>query len=189
MRRLALLAAACVLVLALAVWWFFARPQTLAANLPSLLREVQALNELVSVKYRVQKVVGMEEQKAYAGAERLLLIVQADVLAGVDLNGLRATDLSWTGRRRVLLHLPEPKILRVVLDDKQTKVWDRSITWWTPWVPFNPDLERQARLRAIESIQEDAVGMGILPQARQQAEASISRLLRALGIEAVAFGS
>lgn len=185
MKRLAVIA----LVLVAALWWFFARPSTLAANLPSLLREVQALNELVSVKYRVQKVVGIEEQKTYVGAERLLLIVQADVLAGVDLNGLQATNFELAGSRRVLLRLPAPKILRVVLDDKQTKVWDRSITWWTPWVPFNPDLERQARLRAIESIEADALEMGILPQARKQAEASITRLLQALGIEAVTFGS
>jgi Protein of unknown function (DUF4230) len=189
MKRLALLGALLAFVLITAIWWFFARPQTLTANLPSLLREVQALSELASVKYRVQKVVGIEEQKPYAGAERLLLIVQADVLAGVDLNGLQATNLEWTGRRRVLLHLPAPKILRVVLDDKQTKVWDRSITWWTPWVPFNPDLERQARLRAIESIEADALEMGILLQARKNAEASISRLLQALGMEAVSFRS
>ena len=178
-----------LLALALMAWWFLARPLPLAASLPTLLREIQAMNELVSVKYKVQKVVGIEEQKSYVGAERLLLIVQADVLAGVELNGLQATNLQWTGDRRVLIRLPQPKILHIVLDDKQTKVWDRSITWWTPWVPFNPDLERQARLSAIESIREDAIQMGILPQARQHAEASLSRLLRALGLEAVTFGS
>src|SRR3981189_2275989 len=103
--------------------------------------EIQRLNELVSVKYTVQKVVGLEEQKVPFGSEKLLLFVQAEVLAGIDLSKLAAADIKWLPAKRMQVMLPPPKIEHVVIDDKETKVWDRQITWWTPWVPYNPDLE------------------------------------------------
>ena len=46
-----------------------------------MVREIQQLNELVSVKYTIQKVVGLKEKKAPFGSEKLLLIVQAEVLS------------------------------------------------------------------------------------------------------------
>jgi hypothetical protein len=76
-----------------------------------------------------------------------------------------------------------------VIDDKETKVWDRQITWWTPWVPFNPDLERQARLVARDTIQQAALDMGILDQARRNAEAAIRSLLDTLGVKSVTVGA
>ena len=76
-----------------------------------------------------------------------------------------------------------------MIDDKQTKVWDRSITWWTPWVPFNPDLERQARLAAKDEIEKAALEMGILDQARRNAEVSIRSLLETFGVKAVTIGT
>src|ERR1700722_11991540 len=128
----------------------------------AVVQEIQRLNELVSVKYTVQKVVGLEEKKVPLGSEKLLLFVQADVLAGIDLSSLTARDVKLLPDRRVQIALPPPKIVHIVIDDKATKVWDRQITWWTPWVPFNPDLERQARLTAREAIEQGAIEMGIL---------------------------
>jgi hypothetical protein len=139
---------------------------------PGILRQVQALSELASVKYSIQKVIGLREDKVPVGSESILLVVQGTVVAGVDLKELDERDIQIEADR-VLLKLPEPKILHVYLDDKHTQVWDRKVTWWTPWVPYNPDLERQARLRATESIQTQAEEMGILRDARRNAENTI----------------
>jgi hypothetical protein len=35
------------------------------------------------------------------------------------------------------MKLPPSKILHVEFDEKSTKVWDRTKTWWTPWVPYD----------------------------------------------------
>ncbi len=156
-------------------------------GLPAVLRQVQTLNELVSVKYRIQKVVGIEEHKIPVGTEKLLLVVQADVLAGVDLSSLALEKISISDARQIAVTLPPAQILHVVFDDKQTRVWDRQVTWWTPWIPYNPDLERQARLVATESVKQSAAEMGILNDARRSAETSIRRLLEALGFQAVSF--
>jgi hypothetical protein len=151
----------------------------------SVVHEIQRLNELVSVKYTVQKVVGLEEQKVPFGSEKLLLFVQAAVLAGIDLSTVTAGDVRLLSAGRMQVALPAPKIVDIVIDDKQTKVWDRRITWWTPWVPFNPDLERQARLAAKDTIERAAIEMGILDQARRNAEAGIRGLLETIGVKSV----
>lgn len=157
-----------------------------AAN---VVHEIQRLNELVSVKYTVQKVVGLEQQKVPFGSEKLLLFVQAEALAGIDLSSLAASDVKLLPARRMQVVLPPPKIVHIVIDDKQTKVWDRRITWWTPWVPFNPDLERQARLAAKDSIERAAIEMGILDQARRNAEVGIRSLLETFGVKSVTVSS
>ena len=178
-----------------ALAFFFSRTITSYASpaktldAPAIVHEIQRLNELVSVKYTIQKVVGLEEKKVPLGSEKILLFVQADVLAGIDLSLLTARDLKLLPGKQMQIALPPPKIVHIVIDDKQTKVWDRRITWWTPWVPFNPDLERQARLAATDEIEHTALEMGILDQARRNAEAGIRSLLEAIGVRSVIVGS
>jgi hypothetical protein len=87
----------------------------------------------------------------------------------------------------VLVSLPPAEVTSVVIDDKQTRVWDRSITWWTPWVPYNQDLERQARLQARDEAEKAAREMGILHQARANAETVLRELLRSSGAKEVKF--
>jgi hypothetical protein len=152
---------------------------------PAVVREIRSLSELVSVKYTVQKVVGLEEKKTPVGAEKLLLIVQAEVLAGVDLSQMTPAGIKLLPHDEIQLALPPARIFHIVIDDKETKVWDRQITWWTPWVSPNPDLERQARLAATKSIEQAALDMGILDQARRNAETVIRNLLETLGAKSV----
>ena len=175
-----------LLVAALAFFWRGSRVGV-SADAPAMLREIQRLNELVTVKYSIQKVVGLEEQKRPVGSEKLLLIVQAKVLAGVDLAALSSADVIRVRTGELLVRLPAAQILHVVVDEKSTKVWDRQVTWWTPWVPYNQDLERQARVAALESIRESAMEMGILVDAQANARSSIRRLLEAVGIRQVSF--
>jgi len=75
----------------------------------AIVHEVQQLNELVSVKYTIQKVVGLEEQKIPLGSEKLLLFVQAEVLAGIDLSVLRASDVRMFPDKRMQVSLPPPR--------------------------------------------------------------------------------
>lgn len=171
--------------------FFFVDRRTLAVrtfDAPAVVREIQSLSELVSVKYTVEKVVGLEEKKTPVGSEKLLLIVQAEVLAGVDLATLSPGAIKIQGGN-IRVALPPARIFHIVIDDNQTKVWDRQITWWTPWVSPDPDLERQARLAAIKSVQQAALDMGILDQARRNAETVIRNLLQTLGAKSVTLGS
>ena len=100
---------------------FFINRRTLpiqTLDSPAIVRQIQGLSELVSVKYTVQKVVGLEEKKKPVGSEKLLLIVQAEVLGGGRSSGVETrqspdpdgrkyqarasarADLSHRGRRQ-----------------------------------------------------------------------------------------
>lgn len=154
---------------------------------PAVITQIQGLRELVTVKYGIQKVVALEEKKVPFGAERMLLFVQAEVSGGIDLSQLREEHVKAFPDGALAIALPRASITSIVIDDTQTRVWDRSITWWTPWVPYNPDLERQARLMAKADCEKAALEMGILAQARRNAEEAIRALLLQAGAREVRF--
>jgi hypothetical protein len=178
------LGAACVYL------YFFGRREATVhrvVDAPAVLKEIQELSELVTVKYNIQKVVGLKEDKVPFGSEQVLLMVQASVLGGVDLAGLGTNDVSVAADNAIVVKLPMARVMHVFIDEQQTKVWDRSKTWWTPWVPYSPDLEQRARLAAIESVQAAALEMGLLSHAQANAEKTIREFLRAAGAESVRF--
>ncbi|HYP13112.1 MAG TPA: DUF4230 domain-containing protein, partial [Bryobacteraceae bacterium] len=147
--------------------------------------QVRQLNELATVRYTVQKIVGLKEQRYPLGSESILLIMQAGVHAGVNLSALKADDVTIRSDGTVVVRIPPPKILSISVDEKETKVWDRQKTWWTPWVPYDIDLERRARMEGLKSIQEAALAMGILSQAEQNADSAIRGLLKLAGVSSV----
>lgn len=148
-----------------------------AASPATVITEVRKLNQLVTVRYRIQRVVGIREQKVPVGEESILLMVQGEVLAGVDLDSIRPRDVDYAGKGNVVIALPSSRVFNSFLDEEQTKVWDRRITWWTPWVPYDPDLEHKARLQALNEVRNAALQMGILEQAEKNAKVSIRELL------------
>ncbi|MBV8896651.1 MAG: DUF4230 domain-containing protein [Acidobacteriaceae bacterium] len=151
---------------------------------PAIVTEITRLNQLVTVKYSIQRVVGLHEPKIPIGEESILLMVQGEALAGIDLSKLKPGDVNYNGPHSVLITLPRARLMNVFLDEKQTKVWDRQITWWTPWVPYDPDLEHKARMQALDDVRNAALQMGILDHAQTNAESSIRDLLAALQLSA-----
>ena len=149
----------------------------------AIVTQVKPLKQLVTVRYSIQRVVGLREPKVPLGEESILLMVQGEALAGVDLEGITSRDITYSQPRAVTITLPHARLFNVFLDEKYTKVWDRQITWWTPWVAPDPDLEHQARLRAIDEVRNGALSMGILDQAEKNAETAIRDLLRSFGLE------
>ena len=155
-----------------------------ALDLPSVITQIKQLKQLVTVRYSIQRVIGMTESKDPFGSESILLMVGGEALAGVELAQLTPNDVVLSdGNRKALIALPPAKLLDTYLDEKQIKVWDHHVTWWTPWVPFNPDLEHKARLQALNEVRSAALSMGILDQAQRNAETAIRDFLAAFGIQ------
>jgi uncharacterized protein DUF4230 len=177
--------AAIILAVAIAAFLWFNRAKRPEVDRQAVVAQVQRLNQLATVKYTVQKVVGLEEPKTPVGAERILLILQATVTAGVDLSRLKPEDITVHPGGGVLVRLPEAQILNVTVDENETRVWDRQTTWWTPWIPYSKDLEQKARKQGLESIRGAAIQMGILTQAQQNAESAIRGLLELAGVKPV----
>lgn len=175
------------LLAVLVIWWFASARRDARLETPAVVAQVRQLHELSTVRYTVQKVVALREQKTPIGSEEILLVAQARVEAGVDLASLREADVEVRRDGSVRIRLPQARVLNVAIDEKETKVWDRSKTWWTPWVPFSRDLEQRARLQAIEEARKAALDMGILGQAQRNAEQSIRSLLMLAGVKSVVF--
>ena len=150
----------------------------------TVITRVQSLKQLVTVRYSIERVVGLREPKVPLGEESILLMVEGEALAGVDLESMRPRDIARSGNRRLLIALPPARLFNVFLNEKQTKVWDRQITWWTPWVPPDPDLEHKARLQGLDDVRNAALKMGILDQAQKNAQTAIRDLLTGLGTQA-----
>jgi hypothetical protein len=153
-------------------------------NSTAVVTQVQRLNQLATVKYSIQRVVGLREPKIPIGEESVLLMVQGEALAGIDLSKLKPRDITFTGPKSLVIALPRARLLNVFIDEKQTKVWDHEVTWWTPWVPIDPELEHKARMQALDDMRKAALDMGILNQAQTNAESSIRDLLSALELKA-----
>jgi hypothetical protein len=183
-KAIAVVSTACLIALVVYVFWHGPRRDL---DSVAVVKQVQRLNELVTVRYGIEKVVGLKEDKWPVGSESILLLVEGRVLAGVDLSQLKAGDVRFIGRDDVHVRLPPAHIEDAYLDEKYTKVWDRSITWWTPWVTADIDLEHKARMRALEEIKASALEMNILGDARRNAEMDIRSLLEAFGMKNVEF--
>jgi uncharacterized protein DUF4230 len=175
------------LLIALGIIFLFTRGVEQQPDLDpqAVVAQVRRLNQLSTVRYTVQKVIGLKEQKQPIGEESILLVMQARVEAGIDLASLREQDIFRRPDGALVLRLPAARILNVAVDEKETKVWDREKTWWTPWVPYSIDLEQRARVEGLESVKKAALDMGILKDAEQNAESSIRGLLGLAGVKSV----
>jgi len=146
----------------------------------TVLRQVQSLSQLVTVKYVMEKVVVLEDVKWF-GESRVLLIAHGVVKAGVDLGQMTPEDLRVSGKN-ICLRLPPPRITDAYLDDKETRVVERSTGLLRS---FNKDLEQTARQNAVDDIRRAARTAGILQDAEDQARAQITSLCRQMGFEEV----
>ncbi len=103
-------------------------------NTTTVVHEVQTLSDLVTVKFVLNKVVVLEDVKWY-GENRVLLLAQGVVKAGIDLKRLKPEDVSIAGKK-ISLRLPPPSITDAYLDDAASQVIDHTtglLRARTPW--------------------------------------------------------
>jgi hypothetical protein len=179
--------AALVLVFGLIAGWLAGRLLPLRdADHPqirdtdTLVREVQGLNQLVTVKYVLEKLVILEDARWY-GENRVLLVAHGIAKAGVDLSKLKPGDVSLNGST-ISLKLPKPQLLDVYLDDRKTEVIERSTGLLRS---FDKDLEQDARRQAVDRIRAAAYESGILKEADDRAQTQLADFFRRMGFHDV----
>ena len=147
-------------------------------NTATMLKQVQTLSELVTVKYVLEKVVILEDIKWY-GENRVLLVAHGVVKAGVDLQEIKPEDVR-VDDKKVLVKLPPARITDVYLDDKKTRVVDRTTGLLRA---FDKDLEQSARRQAVEDLSISARVNGINGDAEERARLQLTNLFHQLGLE------
>ncbi len=178
---------AVILLFGFGIWLGFTVPSLLGVtsrprtySTATILRQVQTVSQLVTVKYVMEKVVVLEDVKWF-GENRVLLVAHGIVKAGVDLGRLEADDVKVSGQK-ITIRLPMPQITDTYLDDKQTYVVERTTGILRE---FDKDLEQTARQNAVADIQRAARVNGILKDACERAEAQLKLLFHGMGFSEV----
>jgi hypothetical protein len=159
-------------------------------NTATVLKQVQTLSQLVTVKYVMEKVEVLSDppqnllRQFWFDDTHIVLVAHGIVKAGVDLSQLKPEDLKIS-EKRIVLTLPPAQITDAYLDDNRTQVVERNTGFLRS---FNKDLEQTARQNAVDDIRRAARSGGILKDAEERARAMLTHLFRQLGFEEVEFG-
>ncbi len=152
----------------------------------TIITEVRSLARLETIEYTVEKVITAEigqGELAFLFGDKLLFVAHGSVIAGIDLEKLKAEDI-WLEGETLYVKLPPAEIFVATLDNEKSYVYDRETGLFTHGAT---DLETQARQVAEAEIYKAAIEDGILEQAQQNAENYMARLLRSLGYNTVIF--
>jgi hypothetical protein len=148
---------------------------------PTVVNRIQQLQRLETVVFTMDKIVSGEHGSSYLpdflAADRLLLVVHGEVIAGVDFANMPAANIQVKGKQ-VSLRLPEAQVFTTRLDSSRTRVYSRQTGWL---VPADPNLETQVRQEAEREIQDAAIADGVLKTAQQNARTTLTSMLRGLG--------
>ena len=161
------------------------RSTRIDTSTPAVVEKIRQLSRLETVNYSIDKIVEGNKEYPYLPnfltGDKLLLIAHGEVIAGIDLNQLKNSDVS-VHADAVEVELPEPQILTTRIDNGQTRVYSR-VTGLL--VPADPNLESQVRLAAEQQFTQSALADGVLDKARQNARGSVTALLYGLGFHHV----
>ncbi|MCX6882104.1 MAG: DUF4230 domain-containing protein [Verrucomicrobia bacterium] len=157
-------------------------PKSPYLNTSTVIRQVQALSELVTIKYVLEKVIVFEDAKWY-GENRVILIANGVVKAGIDLNKLTPLDIQ-INEGTIHIKLPQEQITDVYLDERKTQVLEHSTGLLRL---FDKDLQQNIRQKAVEDLRRAARLDGIPADARTRAEVQLKQLLLQSGFTTVIF--
>jgi Protein of unknown function (DUF4230) len=162
-------------------------PAQFRVDQPTVVRQIQQLQRLETVSYTTDKIISGEHANAYLpnflAGDRLLLVVHGEVVGGIDLAGLGAGDVEIQGQK-VSIHLPPAEVLSTRLDNAKTRVYSRDTGLFSS---PDPNLESEVREEAEQELQQAALQDGILRTANENAQSTISGMLKGFGFREVDF--
>ena len=172
--------------IAIGVWL----PRAPLINLPSgevrvletssIVQKIQGLSQLVSVKYVVEKVVVIEDEKWY-GENRILLVAHGIVKAGIDLSKVQVDDVELENNK-LRVFMPPAALTDAYLDDDKTHVVEHTTGLLRD---FDKDLEQNARRVAILDVKRAARMNGIIKDAETRAAQQLQLLFMQMGFDEV----
>jgi hypothetical protein len=152
----------------------------------TIIDEVQALARLETIRYTVEKVITAETNQGALAAlfgDRLLFVAHGYVIAGIDMQKIKAEDLRLDGN--VLnVRLPAAEVLVASLDNEKSYVYDRRTGLLTHG---DPTLETQVRQVAEQEILKAAIEDGILDTASTNAQTYLRWFFETLGYKQINF--
>ena len=153
-----------------------------------IVRQLRGASELTTAIFAMEAVVPTRSDRTVAGyvigSTNLLYIAYGEVRAGVDLSQVSASNIRLE-EASVTVTLPPPQILDSKLDLTRSHVYDYDRGFLGLGPDTAPNLQELAQQRALEKIEEAACREGLLQEAQQRAELTVSQLLSTAGFESV----
>src|SRR6266436_9365208 len=96
---------------------------------PTVVDRIQKLQRLETVVFTMEKIVTGEKESVilpnFLAGDRLLLLVHGEVIAGIDFQTLKPSDVRVSGKK-ILVRLPQAQVLVTKLDSAKTRVYSRQ---------------------------------------------------------------
>jgi hypothetical protein len=154
---------------------------------PTVVRQIQQLQRLETVSYTMDKIISGEHANAYLpkflAGDRLLLVVHGEVVAGINLAGLQPGNVLIQGQK-VSIHLPPAEVFSTRIDNTRTRVYSRDTGLFSS---PDPNLESEVREEAERQLKQAALQDGILKTAADNAQSTISGMLKGFGFRETDF--
>jgi len=167
------------------LWSAITGRRTVIMSQGSVVERIQKLQRMETVVFNMDKIVSGERTNPilpdFLTGDRMLMVVHGQVVAGIDFQLLRSSDVQITGKD-LHVHLPDARVLLTRIDNARTRVYSRSTGLL---VPVDPHLESEVRQQAEGELLEEAGKGGILVKARENARTTLTTLLLGLGFEKV----
>ncbi len=160
------------------------RTETIGTSVPAVVEKIQKLNRMETVVYSLDSVVeGAKTSPVFPdilAADRVLLVVHGQSIAGIDFSKLKPEDvrIDSADQHSIHINLPPSELFVTTLDNEHTRVYARTTGLL---VPVDQNLESDTRAKAQQQLQAAALSDGILDAARRNARSTISALLYGLG--------
>lgn len=143
----------------------------------ALAQQLQEVNELAVLDYNYTKVGKFENSLKLNGwsipltKKSFLLTYAGRIQAGVDMS---AMEVNMKGKK-ILVSLPEVRILNNVLDEKSIEVYDETKNIFNP-ISINDYKTFAAKQK--ERVEDEAIENGLLSEAATKAQSTIRKFLQ-----------
>lgn len=161
------------------------KKSVIRADGAAVITQIRKLNRLETAQFTIETIIeaGAKDER-FGGilfGDKLLLIANGQVVAGVDLTTMTEQDVVIDDSN-LSITLPAPEIFSVSLDNTKTRVYDRQQGLLSR---SDKDLEREARRAAEDKVRSAACKGGILQEAATNAKQQLEALFSILGFTSV----
>lgn len=170
-----------VLIAGLYIWLSGNPGLRFGTDRAAVIRQVQSLSRLETASFTIDKIIeagtGYDKLRQFLFGDKLILVAHGKVVAGFDLSKMQPQDFKGAGSS-ISITLPAPEIFSTIIDNNQTRVFDRTSGIFTKG---ELNLEAEARQQAESSIRQAACDGGIMDEAGKNAVQQIQLIFKSAG--------
>jgi hypothetical protein len=164
------------------------QPTPVIVSGDAIVKQIRQISRLETTIYTVERVIEARQSDPvwpdWLRGDRLLLIANGTVIAGIDMEQLQPSDVVVSpDGKAVTITLPPAQIFNPdsILNNAKTRVYDRQQGLLTP---TNANLETDARRAAAGQLLAAACEEGIMERATVDARETVTKMLTLFELEA-----